>query len=113
MTATASDTLFIDNVHTLVQALVAWHDNKVQILEHMMTIPSGTEMLINDTDTVVLDGEALKGFCAGITVALSELGNLPFDYSVDPEPVSGAEASNDNFAQADADDPAAATQPVH
>ena len=106
------DLLFIDNIQTLVAALMAWHDQKVQILEYIMTVPSGTEMLINDNETIVLDGDALKGFCAGITVALAELGTLPFEVTVDVEKSPPSETSNDTQIQ-DADHKPTTPQPVH
>lgn len=106
------DLLFIDNIQTLVAALMTWHDQKVQILEYMMTVPSGTEMTINDSETIVLDGDALKGFCAGITVALAELGTLPFEVTVDAEESPATEASNNTQIQ-DADHEPTAPRPVH
>ena len=112
MTQNHPDLLFIDNIQTLVAALMAWHDHKVQILEHMMVIPSGTEMVINDNETIVLDGDVLKGFCAGITVALSEMGTLPFEVTVDTEEPLSTETNNDTQIQ-DADNEPTATQPVH
>lgn len=106
------DLLFIDNIQTLVAALTAWHDQKVQILEYMMTIPSGTEILINDDETIVLDGDTLKGFCAGIIVALSELGTLPFEVIADTEDPHATEANNDTQSH-DADHEPTATRLVH
>lgn len=106
------DLIFIDNIQTLVAALTAWHDQKIQILEHMMTVPSGTEMLINDNETIVLDGDVLKGFCAGIIVALSELGTLPFEVTADAEDPHATETNNDMQSHA-ADYESTATRSVH
>ena len=105
VTQDRSDLLFIDNIQTLVAALTAWHDQKVQILEYMMTIPSGTEMLINDNETIVLDGDVHKGFCAGIIVALSELGTLPFEVTADAEEPHSPETNNDTQRHSDDHEP--------
>lgn len=74
---TPPDTIVIEDVNQFVGLLSAWHDDKVKVLEHMLQIPDGTEMVINGTDSSVLTGDLLKGFRAGIELSLMELGTLP------------------------------------
>ena len=112
VTQDRSDLLYIDNIQTLVTALTAWHDQKIQILEYMMTVPSGTEIHINDNETIVLDGDVHKGFCAGIIVALSELGTLPFKVTAAAEDPPATETNNDTQSH-DADCESTTTRLVH
>ena len=80
----ATQTVMIENVHELVQAIVAWHQQQVSILKHMLEIPQGTEMTFSEgTDPIKLEGTARDAFKAGITVGLSELGELPFTFDVE------------------------------
>ena len=79
----AKETLMIENIHELVQYLVNWHNHKVSVLNHVLEIPIGTEMEINDGAKIKLEGVALDAFRAGINVALSELGNLPFEFELE------------------------------
>lgn len=81
----ATPSLMISNVHELVMALTAWHQQQVAILEHMLTIPEGTEMTLKEGDNPIpLAGDAHAAFRAGVMVSLSELGTLPFDFTVEP-----------------------------
>jgi hypothetical protein len=64
--------------------LVNWHNHRVQLVMHMQQIPEGTEMTVG-SKAIVLQGDALEGFKAGLAVALSELGTLPFRYSLSGE----------------------------
>lgn len=87
----------IETLDQFVKALQVWNRNKVQLLKHMMDVPEGTEVTDDsDNSTVVLSGEARKGFILGLKVALSELGQLPFEAEVDfnsPDPVIDDAAS--------------------
>ena len=73
----------IDAQEHLIPLLMNWHENKVNVLKHLQGIPEGTEVLINDTETVLLSGDLMKGFHLGISVALIELGTLPLGYLPD------------------------------
>ena len=84
------DTLVIKDVNQFVQILVAWHSEKVKVLEHMLLIPDGTVMELDGTDHN-LTGDMLIGFRAGLSVALAELGSLPFMYETEVE-----DAANDS-----------------
>lgn len=67
----------IDLSH-FIETLTEWHTNKVQVLEHMLEIPSGSVMEKEDGVEIILGGDYLLGFKAGVELALMELGKLPF-----------------------------------
>ena len=79
------ETVVVSDLDEFVRTLVGWHNHKVKVLEHMMEIPSGTEVVFNKNAPMVLEGELLKGFCMGIQLALMELGKLPFEAEMDDE----------------------------
>ena len=68
----------IQNIDHFIHLIVGWHNNRVALLKHMMALPAGTEMQVNETTSVVMDGERLEGFKDGLGLALMELGDLPF-----------------------------------
>lgn len=76
----------IDDLDQFVKILAAWHASKVKMLNHLIQIPEGTEM-VSGTSSVILQGDVLKGFIAGIEVALMELGKLPFTYELEESAV--------------------------
>lgn len=82
------ETIEIPDLDQFVTVLAGWHEGKVKVLEHMLQLPEGTEMTVGDdaTSTLVLQGDALAGFKAGIEISLMELGILPFVYEREPEP---------------------------
>ena len=90
MTQENQDTLVIEDMNQFVQSLVAWHSEKVKVLEHMMEVPDGSIMETNGIEAT-LTGDMLAGFKAGIELALMELGTLPFAYETEPP-----EAANDS-----------------
>ena len=90
MTQENQDTLVIEDMNQFVQILVAWHSEKVKVLEHMLQVPDGSVMETNSIKAT-LTGDLLAGFKAGIELALMELGTLPFAYETDPP-----EAANDS-----------------
>lgn len=72
------DTVPVESLDTFVQLLSHWHASKVKVLEHMLTIPPGTEADLESFGTVVLSGDTHRGFVLGLSLALIELGTLPF-----------------------------------
>ena len=71
------DLIPIQNIDHFIHLIVGWHNNRVALLKHMMALPAGTEMQV-DEKTIVMDGERLEGFKDGLGLALMELGDLPF-----------------------------------
>lgn len=88
--ATPGDTLEVTDLDTCIRLLTHWHSEKIAMLEHLMEIPPGTEVECNGLGTRTLSGETHDGFLIGLSVALIELGNLPFVAQVDEE--EGAES---------------------
>lgn len=72
------ETLYVENIDHFIALLFAWHENKIKTLEHMLNIPEGTEVSLNDELNLELTGEAYKGFQMGLSLALIEIGQLPF-----------------------------------
>lgn len=75
----------IQDINHFAALLRDWHTGKVSLLEHMLTIPDGTEMVIDGGDPKPLTGDTLTGFKAGLSLALMELGTLPFVYETEAE----------------------------
>ena len=74
------DSIVVDDLDKFVKLLNGWHQEKVQVLEHMLTIPEGTEVVFNGEEPKALEGDFQKGFIVGLSTALMELGTLPFGY---------------------------------
>lgn len=85
------ETVEITDVNQFVGILTDWHAQKVAILEHMLQVPDGTEMVVDDDTPIILTGDMLTGVRAGISLALMELGSLPF--VAEMEPVTTADES--------------------
>ena len=74
---TNPDLLMIDNLDSFAEILIKWHEGKVAILNHMLSLPECTEAECDGT-TVTLAGDMMDGFKLGIELCLMELGTLPF-----------------------------------
>lgn len=83
----APATIEIEDLDQFVKILASWHAQKVKILERMLTVPDGTEMVVTGDEpvTAILTGDMLVGFKAGLNLSLMELGTLPFGYETEPE----------------------------
>lgn len=92
-TAHINGNVDITDLDSFVRALTGWHTSKVAVLEHMKSIPPGTEATfsegVNEGQLVKLEGEFLEGFKLGLTLSLMELGTLPFVAEFDEEPEDG------------------------
>jgi len=87
-------TIEVEDLNQFVQVLSSWHSQKVSTLRHMLAMPEGVEMVVSGETPVALTGDLLKGFKAGIELALMELGELPFLYETVPDAVPEAETTN-------------------
>ncbi|WMR34745.1 host nuclease inhibitor protein [Metapseudomonas otitidis] len=67
----------------IAEALITWHASKVQKLEAVLDTPADTEVRLGESDPIVLTGEALRGFRAGIAVAKEWFGKFPLSISHD------------------------------
>lgn len=109
--------LEVNSLNMFVQLIVLWHQKKVAELNHFLTIPDEGNISIiisekgKDDQEIIMSGEALKGFKAGLQTALTALGRLPFGVTYE-EPVQGAEAPALTDASATADNNVEPQQPV-
>ena len=83
-TQEAADTIQVESLDQFVQYLVRWHDTKCRLLKHMETIPEDAVVEIDGVDHTFTP-EMRQGFKLGITIALAELGTLPFGFETDDE----------------------------
>ncbi len=92
VTQEASPTIEIDDLEQFVRIMTGWHSQKVTTLKHMLEVPDGTEMIAGEESPtkVILTGDMLAGFKAGIELSLMELGTLPFAYETEPEAAASA-----------------------
>lgn len=91
--STVKETLSISDLDAMVTLLSAWHKKEVKTLEHMLTIPDGTEVCFGDETPIVLSGDLLTGFQTGIAISLLRLGELPFTVETDDAPVAESDAT--------------------
>lgn len=78
--------LIVDSLEQFAAHVIHWHAQRVSRLRHMLEVPEGTEMEYNGR-LLQLSGDVRDAFLAGVTVALAELGELPFQ---EVEPVDHA-----------------------
>lgn len=72
------DSVLVQDIDQFAAILTDWHQKKVATLQHMLKLPEGTSVAINDGEEVALTPEMLDGFKLGIELSLMELGTLPF-----------------------------------
>ena len=87
-----SETVVVSDIDQFIQLLSGWHENKVKTLEHMLTIPEGVEVRFNSEAPQILSGDLHKGFIMGLSLALMELGTLPFGVEIDDAPAAPNES---------------------
>lgn len=78
MTQPELGTVEVMDLNEFVSLLTNWHQTRVAQLEHLLTIPEGTEASLGEDKNIVLSGDSLTGFLIGLTTGLSHLGKLPF-----------------------------------
>lgn len=92
-TTTPNGVVSITDMDTLVRALLHWHGNKLKVIEHMKSIPEGTEVTVDDGEPMILQGDLLKGFQLGLAYAVSEFNPLPFTFELeDDEPAASGQS---------------------
>lgn len=86
----------VNSLDQFVQALVAWHRVKTDLLKHMQQIPEGVEITADVGEgPQPISGDVMKGFKFGLAFALGELGTLPFEveFEADDEPAPATAAT--------------------
>ncbi len=93
-TQPAPETLMVSDLDQFVKLLVGWHNQQVKTVEHFLTVPDGMVMQLGDDPEITLTGDALVAFKAGVNLALTNLGTLPFkaelEEAADPAPEASA-----------------------
>ena len=74
----ANETIEVNDLDKFVHLLAGWHTNRVARVKHLLDVPETTEVAIGEDAPVPMTGDFRKGFQLGISLALSELGDLPF-----------------------------------
>lgn len=87
----APQTLIVEDIDQFIQLLSGWHEGKIKTLEHMLGMPEGIEVTFNDEAPQILSGDLHKGFLMGLSLALMELGTLPFGVEVQDQPTTSDE----------------------
>ena len=88
MNTQSEEIIQVDDLNTFVSLLSNWHAGQVATLEHMKSIPQGSEVSLNDGAPITMSDEYHAGFVMGLTVSLMELGTLPFDEGREPHSVA-------------------------
>jgi hypothetical protein len=81
----------INTIDQFARYVAAWHQNRVEQLEHMLTIPDGAVFTVGDgedTEQVVLEGDVKAGFVFGIELALMQIRDLPFVAEIEEVPAT-------------------------
>lgn len=87
----APQTLIVEDIDQFIRLLSGWHEGKIKTLEHMLGMPEGIEVTFNDEAPQILSGDLHKGFLMGLSLALMELGTLPFGVEVEDQPATSDE----------------------
>ena len=83
------ETIEVNDLDHFIKLLVRWHDTKCRLLKHMEEIPEDAVVEIDGVDHTFTP-EMRQGFKLGITIALAELGQLPFGFETDDEETPAA-----------------------
>jgi hypothetical protein len=87
----------IRNGDQLMAVIMDWWDNRLKRMEHVMAIPSGTAIVLEEEAhrEVVLEGATLEGFLLGIRFGTEQFLTFPFAQSRPAEePPRDASAPN-------------------
>lgn len=90
----------IENLDQFAFLISSWHGQNMRQLNHMTTVPSGQSVTLQLSpddvpEDVSLEGDLLKGFKAGIIVAMNIFAELPFGAVPTPETGDDTPASGE------------------
>lgn len=66
-----------ESLEDMLDGVIEWHKSRVASLEHMLHIPQGIEVSLNNSEPIVMTPDIHKGFIIGITVGLIEAASFP------------------------------------
>lgn len=73
------DLLEITDVNTFIELTQLWHGQRVAVVQHMKEIPVGTRVVPDEGESeLLLEGDVLRAYKLGISLALGQFLNLPF-----------------------------------
>lgn len=79
MTESLPDIIPVQDANQLAGVVTQWHELIKQRLQHMVSIPEGTELEFENGDSLVLEASTLSAFQLGIQYALSEMESFPIN----------------------------------
>lgn len=65
----------------VAELLITWHQNKMGNIEQVLGMPKDAEIRLGEDDPIILTGEKLQGFRAGLMIAQQWFGNFPLKIS--------------------------------
>lgn len=68
----------ITSAPVMATMMVAWQQKTLALLNHLKSMPAGTEVTHEDNTVLVLEESTLAGFQLGLALAIEELSTLPF-----------------------------------
>ncbi len=66
-----------ENLEEMMEGVIDWHESFVASLQHMLHIPEGIEVSLNNSEPIVMTPDIHKGFIIGVTVGLIEAMSFP------------------------------------
>lgn len=84
------DKVEVTTIDQFARYVAAWHQNRVEQIQHMLRIPDGAVFTVGDGEEaqeVVLEGDVRMGFMFGIELALMQIRDLPFVAEIEEVPV--------------------------
>ena len=75
---TPPETIEVETLEQFASIMSGWHGNRIQRLRHMISIPLGSKVQVDDGKHLLMKGNLRKGFILGLQIAIGELGTLPF-----------------------------------
>ena len=78
--------LFVTTLGEFIPLLQNWHERQVKTVEHFSNVPEGQEVEIEGEPAFKLEGDVMRGFQLGLSIALSYLGQMPFSAAMEELP---------------------------
>lgn len=75
----------VQNMDQFAAILGAWHTERIGKINQLLEVPEGTAFEVGE-ESVVLEGDTLKGFKFGLELALMQVGELPFVAELEDAP---------------------------
>ena len=83
---TIDDPHFVTELGEFIPLLENWHARQVKTVEHFFTVPEGQVVEVEGEPEFTLADDTLKSFKLGLSIALSYLGQLPFNAALEEVP---------------------------